>query len=44
MTADCQSNAMEEPRLETESEQRSGEGKKRTGQIVDRKQRQKLMQ
>ena len=28
MAADCQSNAMEEPRLETESEQRSGEGKK----------------
>ena len=29
--------SMEEPRLETESEQRSGEENKRTGQIVDRK-------
>ena len=27
--------SMEEPRLETESEQRSGEENKRTGQIVD---------
>ena len=35
MEADCQ---MEEPRLETEteSEQRSGEENKRTGQIRDR--------
>ena len=31
-------------RLETESEQRSGEENKRTGQIVDRKRRQKSMQ
>ena len=31
---------MEEPRLETESKQRSGEENKRTGQIVDRKRRQ----
>ena len=36
--------SMEEPRLETESEQRSGEENKRTGQIVDRKRRQKSMQ
>ena len=35
---------MVEPRLETESEQRSGEENKRTGQIVDRKRRQKSMQ
>ena len=36
--------SMEEPRLETEPEQRSGEENKRTGQIVDRKRRQKSMQ
>ena len=36
--------SMEEPRLETESKQRSGEENKRTGQIVDRKRRQKSMQ
>ena len=41
MEADCQSV---EPRLKTESEQRSGEENKRTGQIVDRKRRQKSMQ
>ena len=35
--------SMEEPRLETESEQRSGEENKLTGQIVDRKRRQKSM-
>ena len=36
--------SMEEPRLETESEQRSGEENKRTGQIIDRKRRQKSIQ
>ena len=36
--------SMEDPRLETESEQRSGEENKRTGQIVDRKRRQESMQ
>ena len=36
--------SMEEPRLETESEPESGEENKRTGQIVDRKRRQKSMQ
>ena len=35
---------MVEPHLQTESEQRSGEENKRTGQIVDRKRRQKSMQ
>ena len=36
--------SMVEPRLKTESEQRSGEENKRTGQIVNRKRRQKSMQ
>ena len=36
--------SMVKPRLETEPEQRSGEENKRTGQIVDRKRRQKSMQ
>ena len=36
--------AMEEPHLETESEQRSREENKRTGQIIDRNRRQKSMQ